>query len=199
MRSELEEAIATALAALARGEVVGLPTETVYGVAADPFVAGATDRLFAAKRRPDSSALPVLVSEPEEAGRLGLLDARAARLAQAFWPGPLTIVVPRRPGLGLRLGGDEATIGLRCPDQAVARRLLRSSGPLAVTSANLHGEPPLRTATSLRQVLGEAVSVVVDDGPCEGVPSSVVSLIGPSPRLLREGGLALEEILAVAG
>ena len=199
MRRETEEAIESALGALGRGEVVGIPTETVYGVAVDPFVPGATERLFSAKRRPDSAALPVLVAEAEQAGRLGLVEERAAALVERFWPGPLTIVLRRRAGLSLRLGGDETTIGLRCPDQPVARSLLARSGPLAVTSANLHGEPPLRTAASLREVLGAALSVVVDAGPCEGLPSTVVSLIGESPTILRQGGIDLEEILAAIG
>lgn len=199
MSQELEAAIEEALAALSRGEVVGIPTETVYGVAVDPFVPGATERLFRAKRRPDSVALPVLVAEPTEAERLGVLDGRAARLASRFWPGPLTVVLRRQEGLGLLLGGDETTIGLRCPDQPVARRLLERSGPLAVTSANLHGEPPLRTASSLIEVLGGQVAVVVDAGRCEGVPSTVVSLLAEEPEVLRPGALSLEQITAALG
>lgn len=199
MSQELEGAIDAALAALSRGEVVGIPTETVYGVAADPFVPGATERLFRAKRRPDSVALPMLVAEPAEAERLGEIDERAARLIARFWPGPLTIVLRRRSGLGLVLGGDETTIGLRCPDQPVALHLLERSGPLAVTSANLHGEPPLRTAQSLRDVLGADLAVVVDAGRCEGVPSTVVSLVGPEPEVLRLGAISAEEIAAAAG
>jgi L-threonylcarbamoyladenylate synthase len=191
-QAELDEAVA----ALGRGEVVGLPTETVYGIGADPFLPGATGRLFAAKRRPETTALPVLVGEAETAFELGEIDAKTSALLRAFWPGPLTVVVARRPGLALELGGDESTIGLRCPDQPVARQLLRRAGPLAVTSANLHGEAPVRSAAELEKTLGPAVSVILDDGPCQGTPSSVVSLIG-QPKLLRQGAVSMEAILAV--
>lgn len=188
--------IEQAVTALARGEVIGLPTETVYGIGVDPFLKGATGRLFAAKKRPETTALPVLVSEPAVAYELAEIDSKVGAVLGTFWPGPLTVVLRRRAGLGIELGGDESTIGLRCPDQPVARELLERSGPLAVTSANLHGEPPLRTAEALRAKLGDAVSVVLDDGPCQGTPSSVVALLG-EPRVLREGTVSLDSIRAV--
>lgn len=199
MSEELAHRLDEACQALARGEVIGLPTETVYGVGVDPFIPGATDRLFAAKGRPADVALPVLVAEPAEARELAVLDARAEALVEAFWPGPLTIVLWRRQPSELRLGGDETTIGLRSPAQPVARELLSRYGPLAVTSANRHGELPCRTAAELDQALGEAISVVVDGGYCDGTPSTVLSLLGERPAVLRAGGLTLGQLTSVMG
>ncbi|HET9092699.1 MAG TPA: L-threonylcarbamoyladenylate synthase, partial [Acidimicrobiales bacterium] len=125
------------------------------------------------------------------------LDERARRLIASFWPGPLTLVLRRRPGVVLHLGGDETTVGLRCPGQPIARRLLERTGPLAVTSANRHGEPPATTAEALAAVLGDAVAVVVDGGTCGGAPSSVLSLVGPEPVLLREGALSPADLESV--
>lgn len=194
-----EETIAAAVAAVERGGVVGLPTDTVYGVGADPRREEATGRLFALKRRPDSVALPVLVAEPEEAGSLGLLPALAVRLMAAYWPGALTLVVPRRPRVQLHLGGDEATVGIRCPARSLTRALLRRTGPLAVTSANLHGDEPATTAEALRAALGADVDVIVDDGPCDGSPSSVVLLVGDEPRVVREGAIRADELASFWG
>lgn len=192
-----DRAIEEAAAAIGAGEVVGVPTDTVYGLAVDPTRADATGRLFAVKRRPETFPLPVLVGTPEGADRLGVLDEHALRLTAAFWPGQLTVVVPRRPGVVLHLGGDESTVGLRCPDREMTRRLLRETGPLAVTSANVHGEAPATTAASLRAVLGDSVRVILDDGACDGMPSTVVSLASGRPRVLRRGAITSEEIEAL--
>lgn len=195
MSAAAEAALAEAVAALRAGEVVGLPTETVYGIGVDPSLPDATDRLFAVKRRPESAPLPVLVASPQEADSLAFLDERARRLIAAYWPGPLTLVLRRRPEVSFRLGGDEGTIGLRCPDQPLTRRLLGLTGPLAVTSANLHGGAPATTPQELREALGGSVRVVLDDGRCAGTPSSVLSLVGAEPQLLREGALPARQLL----
>lgn len=186
-------------ACLAAGEVVAVPTDTVYGLAVDPRLPGAVERLFALKGRPEQSALPVLIADPAELDDLAKTPPPAARLAARYWPGALTMVVSRHSGVLFDLGGDPTTIGLRCPDNAVLRQLLEITGPLAVTSANRHGEPPCHTADAVRRHLGTGVSRVLDGGRCDGLPSTVVSLTGGALRCLREGDLSFAELVAVAG
>lgn len=190
-------ALASARAALEAALVVALPTDTVYGLAIDPTREGAADRLFSLKRRPRGVELPVLVADVDQA--LPLADAPASwvrQLMERFWPGPLTLVVPRHPALRFDLGQDHATIGLRCPDHPVPRALCRLAGPLAVTSANHHGQPPLSSASDVASVLGDEVEVILDGGRCAGVPSTVVDGTGPKPRCLRPGGLDWAELTA---
>ena len=185
-------------AVLRAGAVVAIPTDTVYGLAVDPRHPGATDALFALKARPRSLDLPVLVASIDQAEELagpGGLSRTARGLAERFWPGALTIVVPRRPGLDWALGGDSATIGLRLPDHAVARALCAEVGALATTSANLHGEAPCTDAAAVERAFGSKV-VVVDGGRCDGAPSTVVAVLGGEPRCLREGAVAWVEVLA---
>jgi L-threonylcarbamoyladenylate synthase len=181
--------------ALRAGQLVGLPTDTVYGLAADAFHTGAADRLFAAKRRPRDVDLPVLVADEAQARVLATgIPAVALRLMHAYWPGGLTLVLPRNPDVSADLGDDEATIGLRCPDHEVARDLCRRVGPLATTSANLHGEPTATTAREVESLFGPAVPVVLDGGTCAGAPSTVVDCTGEVPKLLREGRIPWAEI-----
>ena len=184
--------------ALAAGKVVAVPTDTVYGLAVDPRLAGAVDRVFVLKQRPEQFQLPVLIADP--AGLVDLAEATAAaeRLISRYWPGPLTLVLPRRSGIAFDLGGDSATIGLRCPANSLLRELLRSTGPLAVTSANRHGEAPLRTADEVRGHFGAAVTAVLDGGRCDGRPSTVISLTGAGVKCLREGALLFAELAAIA-
>ena len=183
--------------ALAAGKVVAVPTDTVYGLAVDPGVPGAVDRVFALKQRPEHFQLPVLIADPAAAVDLAEVTVAAQRLVSRYWPGPLTLVMPRRPGVGFDLGGDSATIGLRCPASTRLRGLLRRTGPLAVTSANQHRESPLHTADEVCGRFGAGV-LVLDGGTCDGRPSTVVSLTGPELRCLREGPLSLRELVAVA-
>jgi tRNA threonylcarbamoyl adenosine modification protein (Sua5/YciO/YrdC/YwlC family) len=182
------DALDAAERALRAGQLVGIPTDTVYGLAADAFRTGAADRLFTAKRRPRDVDLPVLVAGPEQARQLatGIPDV-AFRLMDRFWPGALTLVLPRDPDVVADLGDDEATIGLRSPDHEVARELCRRVGPLATTSANLHGEPTATTAAEVAALFGPAVPIVLDGGTCAGSPSTVVDCTGETPKLLREG------------
>ena len=170
-----------------------MPTDTVYGLAAAPGVAGATAAVFALKGRPDDTPLPVLVSGREQAEAVGRMDGPAARLAERFWPGGLTLVVPRRPGVDWELGGNPATIGLRCPAHPVPRELCARCGPLVATSANRHGEPALAGAAEVVEAFPGLV--VLDGGECRGVPSTVVDLTGNEPRLLRSGAVAWEDVL----
>jgi L-threonylcarbamoyladenylate synthase len=186
-----------AVEALAAGNVVAVPTDTVYGLAVDPSRDGATERLFALKERPERLALPVLIADPDAAGELAEMSPAASRLASRYWPGPLTLVLARRRGVALDLGGDPATIGLRCPANALVRNLLRRTGPLAVTSANRHGETPLHTLDQVRAHFGPGVAVL-DGGRCDGLPSTVVSLVAGAPECLREGALPFAELVAIA-
>jgi L-threonylcarbamoyladenylate synthase len=193
--------VADAVEALRKGELVVLPTDTVYGVAARPDLSEATARLFEAKGRPRDLNLPVLVADRTDAARVGLLDDRGRRLADEFWPGGLTVVVRRtEASRGWNLGEEGETVGVRVPDQAVTREILREAGPLAVTSANRSGEPTPETCEGVRAALGKAVAVYVcDDASPPGPPSTVIDLTGPEPRVLREGALDPDSILAVLG
>ncbi len=184
--------------ALAAGKVVAVPTDTVYGLAVDPRLPDAVDRVFALKQRPEQFQLPVLIADPDGVVDLAEATTAAQRLILRYWPGPLTLVLPRRSSVELDLGGDHATIGLRCPAHSLLRELLRSTGPLAVTSANRHGEAPLRTADEVREHFGSGVTGVLDGGRCDGRPSTVVSLTGTDARCLREGALSFAEIAAAA-
>ena len=180
--------VAQAVAAARRGELIVFPTDTVYGIAADPADAAATGRLFAAKQRPQNLTLPILVGSIGDARDVGVLDDRAERLAAALWPGALTLVVPRKArSAGWELGGDAASVGLRIPDHRLARAVL-AAGPLATTSANRSGAPPATTCEELHAVFGDDVALYLcDDAPLEGRASTVVSLLGPEPEVLRAG------------
>ena len=192
-----EPALSAALEALAAGMPVGIPTDTVYGLAVDPVLPGATDRVFEAKRRPRDVALPVLVADVEQAMTLATaVPAVAAALMTRFWPGPLTLVLPRQPALAADLGDDDVTIGVRCPAHPVPLALCAKIGPLATTSANLHGEPTATTAEQVAAQFGDAVPVVLDAGPCTGSPSTVVDCTGLDPRLLREGRIPWADVVA---
>jgi L-threonylcarbamoyladenylate synthase len=190
--------VAAAVAALLKGDIIGVPTDTVYGLAASPWHSGATDRLFLLKGRPRNVELPVFVSGADQARQItsNLPDA-ASRLMEAFWPGPLTIVVPRRPDLDADLGEDDATIGLRCPAHPVPLALCAEFGPYATTSANRHGHPPLTEAATLARDL-PGVELVLDAGVCAGDPSTVVDATGATPKLLRPGRLEWDLIAAAA-
>lgn len=189
-----------AVVALESGFPIVVPTDTVYGLAVDPSRPGATARLFAIKERPREAALPVLAADPEQAFALcGDVPASARLLADRFWPGGLTLVVPRRAGLGYDLGGiDDATIGVRVPDHELIQVLARRVGPLAATSANLHGQPTRETAQEVADALAGAAPLVLDGGRCEGAPSTVVSCTPDGGvHVLRAGRIPAVEIEAV--
>jgi L-threonylcarbamoyladenylate synthase len=191
-------AIAAAAAALRDGDIVGVPTDTVYGLAADPWHSGAADRLFRLKGRPRSVELPVFVADTEQALRLTTSVPRSAlQLMQVFWPGPLTIVLPRRSEVDADLGEEDGTIGVRCPGHPVPLALCEAFGPFATTSANRHGAPPATTAAELVEHL-PAVDLVLDAGPCQGEPSTVVDATGETLKLLRSGRLEWSRILEAA-
>ena len=196
-------ALAAAARALAQGMLVVLPTETVYGIVCRPDEPSAAGRVFAAKRRPHGLNLPVLAADAEAAWDLGVPDDRATRLAAAFWPGPLTMVLPRSVRSRLwELGERRESIALRVPDLALASSLLGRAGPMAATSANLSGQPPMSDRDELVATFGHAVAVylVLAPGiaPPHGNPSTVVDLTGDEVGILRQGPLSAERIRAAA-
>lgn len=188
--------VAEAVAAARRGELIVLPTDTVYGVGTRPDDPAATARVFEAKRRPPGLTLPVLVASTAAGRRLASFDERAERLALFSWPGPLTLVLPRATASrGWELGGDEETIGIRVPSDPLALAVLAQAGPLAVTSANVSGEPPARTCDELVATFGDAVAVYLcRDEPIAGIASTVVDLAHGEPQILREGSVGPEVI-----
>jgi L-threonylcarbamoyladenylate synthase len=189
-----EDAVAAALAALRRGEPVGVPTDTVYGLAADAADADAIQRLFELKQRPVDRSIAVLVADLAAAGTLVQFTAQAQRLAERFWPGPLTIVAARRSDAPPHLGTG-ATIGVRLPDDDIMRAIA-APGPLAVTSANLHGGPTPATASGVAELF-PALDPVIDAGPRPGASSTVVDATGNAPEVLREGSVTLQQIMDV--
>ena len=191
------DAIGAACQVLAVGLPVGLPTDSAYVLAVDPFVAGATDRLFAALRRPRSLDLPILVATVFQAESFTTsLPEAAQRLMRRCWPGPLTLVLPRHPDLSADLGDDDLTVGVRMPGNSAARELCTRCGPVAVATATPGpGEPALQTAAEVVEIFGDSVPVVLDDGDCDGLPATVVDATGTDPHLIREGRLAWVEVL----
>lgn len=189
--------------ALVAGALVGVPTETVYGLAADATNGIACAGIYAAKGRPSFNPLISHVESLEAARRHGIFDARALSLAAAFWPGPLTLVVPRREGSPIAdlVTAGLQTLALRVPDAPVMRWLAEASGrPLAAPSANLSGKISPTTADDVIGDLADKVAHVVDAGPCPiGLESTIVSLAGLRPTLLRPGGLPRTAIEAVLG
>lgn len=181
-----------------RGETVVLPTDTVYGVGTRPDDAAATARLFALKGRSRDLELPVLVPSAVAARRLAEFDERASALADRFWAGPLTLVLPRtESSRGWELGGEEETIGVRMPHHTLALAVLARTGPLAVTSANRSGEPTPSTCGGVREVLGDGVAVYLcDASPLAGAASTVVDLAHGELRFLRVGALAADDVLS---
>jgi tRNA threonylcarbamoyl adenosine modification protein (Sua5/YciO/YrdC/YwlC family) len=180
-----------AVSAISEGELVLLPTDTVYGVGAHAFMPSAVTALLAAKNRGRTMPVPVLIGEANTLAGLTLALPQVANdLAEAFWPGGLTLVVEHAPSLAWDLGDAEGTVAVRLPDDELARALLRRTGPLAVSSANRSGRPAATTAQEAIEQLGEHAAVVLDDGPRAGsAASTIVDCTGPAPRVLRIGAV----------
>jgi len=189
-----EAGLEAARRALEAGDAVVFPTDTVYGLGARP---DAARRLFEIKGRPRDLTLPVLAAGVADARGVARFDGRAEALAASFWPGGLTIVLPRAASsAGWDLGEQRETVGVRVPDSEVARSLLSMTGPLAVTSANPSGEPTPATCEEVRAALGEGVAVYVCAGAAPGgTPSTVVDLSG-EPRILRAGPIPIEDLVS---
>ncbi|MGV3760543.1 MAG: L-threonylcarbamoyladenylate synthase [Actinomycetota bacterium] len=194
------DVVAQIVAALRQGGVVVLPTDTVYGIAALPADEDAVDRLFALKGRRTDVPIAVLCADAAQALSLAEPpDPTAARLvADRWWPGPLTLVLPRRGGLELHLGEPSATVGLRVPDHPLVQAVAAEVGPIATTSANRHGEPTATTAEEAVAVLGPGVALAVDGGRLEGRSSTVVDATVTPWRTLRDGPIAGDEVTATA-
>jgi L-threonylcarbamoyladenylate synthase len=200
--SPADRALEPALALLRAGQVVAIPTETVYGLAGDATDGEAVARIFAAKGRPSENPLIVHVSSPAMAAQIGVMNDLATRLAEAFWPGPLTLVVPLRAAYGIhpRVTAGLQTVGLRLP-RGFAATLVEALGrPLAAPSANRSGRITATTAQAVAEELGDRIGLVVDGGPTPvGIESTILAVEDGGLRLLRPGGLAVEAIEAAAG
>lgn len=188
-------AIDAAAGALLAGLIVVLPTETVYGIAAWPNQESATRSLFEAKRRPAGLNLPVLAPTADAAWMVGVKTEGAQKLASAFWPGPLTLVLPRTDlSREWYLGDEPDTVGVRVPDHPIASRLLERTGPIAATSANLSGQAPLSSRDDLIAAFRHAVAVYLvlpsELPPPEGQASTVVDPTAAEPKVLREGPIS---------
>ncbi len=197
--TDLTAGVNAAVEALQRGELAVLPTDTVYGVAADAFNPIAVGRLLEAKGRGRDMPTPVLVPSTRTIEGLADLVPQAARdLVEAFWPGALTIVLRHAATLAWDLGDTKGTVAVRMPLDRVALAVLERTGPLAVSSANTSGLPPAVDVAEAERQLGSAVDVYLDGGPAgDPVPSTIVDLTGDSPKVLRLGALSLEELRSV--
>ena len=200
--SDRAESVAATVDAVRRGEVVVIPTDTVYGIGADAFDASAVADVLAAKGRGRDMPPPVLIPDVRTIDGLArAVPDWARRLVDELWPGPLTLVLLAQPSLHWDLGETAGTVALRMPDDEVALDVLRETGPMAVTSANRTGEPAATTITDAAVQLGPAVSVYLDGGPrTSQEPSTLIDCTGETPVVLREGAIArerLEEILGV--
>lgn len=186
----MSEILDRALAALRRGEIVGLPTDTVYGIGVDPFSRSAVASLFAAKGRPGIKPIPILAADLEGVRRVGIVEDEVAAAVSRHWPGGLTVVVPRAPDAPEWVGDPEAdTVGVRIPDHPVALAVLGAFGPLAVTSANRSGEDPAVDDDGARRALGDAVAVYVPGRGSGGPASTVVDVTVVPARVLRPGAV----------
>jgi tRNA threonylcarbamoyl adenosine modification protein (Sua5/YciO/YrdC/YwlC family) len=201
--SQRADGLAAAVTAVLNGELVVLPTDTVYGLGADAFSPTAVTRLLNAKGRGRDMPPPVLVGTVRAATALVEdMGPDGHRLIDEFWPGGLTIICRAARTLNWDLGDTRGTVAIRMPEDSVALDLLRETGPMAVSSANLTGQPAATTAVLAKEQLGEAVSVYLNSGTVSGgVASTIVDLTGPQPRLLRRGAISvgrLREVAAVA-
>ncbi len=186
-----------AVRALLDGDLVVVPTDTVYGLAAHLEHPKAVASIFDVKRRAGEKPIPVLGATLEDLRSVAAFDERATNLAERFWPGPLTMILPRAEGFETDLGGDQTrTVGVRVPKEPRALEILRHTGPLAVTSANRSGESEATSIDEARAALGDAVRMYVDGGRCVGVPSTIVFLAGER-RLLREGTIPAAHVLQI--
>jgi len=196
---EREAAISAAVQALRAGEVAVIPTDTVYGIAADAFDAAAVRKLLAAKGRGREMPPPVLVNAPATVDALASnIPDWARALFVEFWPGPLTVVLHQQSSLQWDLGETRGTVAVRVPDHPVALEVLGRTGPLAVSSANKTGQPAALDADAAEEMLGADVVVILDDGAAPGgEASTIIDATAAEPRLLRLGALPVERIDAV--
>lgn len=192
--------LAAAASTVRAGQLVVLPTDTVYGVGCDAFSSTAVRALLSAKGRGRDMPVPVLVGSWSTVDGLVLgVPARARALIEAFWPGGLSLVLPHAPSLSWDLGDTRGTVMLRMPLHPVALELLRDVGPMAVSSANRSGLPPATTADAAREQLADRVGVFLDGGPSSESASTIVDLTAEDPVVLREGAVSIDEVGKVLG
>lgn len=180
------------------GGVLVLPTDTLYGLAADVFNENALRRVFAIKGRPEGLALPVLVGDWAMVSLVAAGWSESAQeLAAKFWPGPLTLVLPKSPGLSSLITGGGDTVAVRSPNHRVPQNLIKRLGcPITGTSANRSGGPDLLTLAAVREELEQSVDYIISGGPApQGIQSTIVDVTGPEPRLIREGVIPFQEII----
>jgi L-threonylcarbamoyladenylate synthase len=194
-----EAGVAAAVTAVRRGLLIVLPTDTVYGVGVDAFDADGVRRLLEAKGRGRDMPPPVLISSATTLEALATdLPGWATGLVEHYWPGPLTIVCRQQPSLRWDLGDTRGTVAVRMPDDPAALELLGRTGPLAVSSANVTGEPAATDADEAERMLGDFVEVVLDGGPSRGsLASTIIDCTGDRPRLLREGAISAADLVPV--
>jgi L-threonylcarbamoyladenylate synthase len=198
MRTEIVPAIEIkqALQILKEGGIVAFPTDTVYGLGAFAFNNEAIQSIYTAKDRPIEKAIPILIGDLSDLDQVAEdIPDMALRFAARFWPGPLTCVVPKKQTLPLAVSAT-ATVAVRIPDHLDARALLRAAGPMAVTSANISGQPSPSTAQEVYEQLNGRIPLILDGGKTKGgIPSTLVDCTGEKPAILREGPISLAELL----
>ena len=185
-----------------RGGLVALPTDTLYGLAADPFRVDAVARVFTVKGRAEGRALPLIAADADQiAARLSPLSPLAERLAAKFWPGPLTLLIPAPAALARDVTGDTGRVAVRVPAHDIARAICRAADrPITATSANRSGQPATADPAEVERALGEDIDLLIDTGPTRGgAPSTIVDVTGATPRLVRAGAVSWEDIQAWLG
>jgi len=198
-RSPQRDAIEEAAAWIARGGVVAIPTDTLYGLAVDPFSADAVARLFEVKGRAADQALPLIAADLEQAAlRIGALTAVGRLLAERYWPGPLTLLLAAPRALPRAVHAGTGKVGVRVPRDDVARAICRAArGPVTATSANVSGEPPTADPEEVERRLGSRIDLLIDTGAAPGgAPSTIVGATVEPPALVRAGALSWDEIQA---
>ena len=195
---QLTPTLQRAAALIQSGEVVIFPTDTVYGIGCNPWDAAAIDKLYAAKERPEEKGLPILISDVADLAKLTTqtLSPKAQQLAETFWPGALTLILPRHPDLPANIAPGD-TIAVRLPNLDTCRTLIRAAGgAVATSSANVSGMEPATSAEMAQTMLGRRVAAIIDGGPSTGgVPSTIIDCTGEKLRVLRDGPLDLSTYL----
>lgn len=194
--------IERAAAAIRAGGLAAVPTDTLYGLAADPFNPAAVARIFEVKGRASEQALPLVAADLEQVQKhFGTLPALATRLVERFWPGPLTVLLDASASLAPEVSGGTGRIGIRVPAHAVTAALCRAcGGPLTATSANISGSRPTADPDVVVRTLGDLIDILVDGGRTPGgSPSTVIDIAGPEPRLVRAGAVSWEEVKECLG